>query len=103
MMRNFEPGGALFAQRAVAAPLFADDEQQARAPLARRPHALDSRELRGQNPFRVADPRPQRVVVHRARKIGGTVSKCVDSTTIGSSSLAKTLKRPCATGCRVTR
>ena len=35
-------------------------------------------------------------------KNGGTQSKWVESTTEGASSRAKTLKRPSATGCRVT-
>ncbi len=92
--------------RAVAAALLADDEQQRRtrdSPAARSRSAAAPapqecpwrRTSRG----RRSSPRSSRL-----GKNGGTQSKCVEKTTCGgASSCAKTLKRPSATGCSMTR
>ena len=56
-MRNADPRGVRFAScRAVAPPLFADDEQQRYAALAARAQPLRSGYLRGKNAFRIARP-----------------------------------------------
>ena len=46
--------GLVRASRAVAAPLFADDEQEPDARLAFQPQPIGGGDLRGQNPFRIA-------------------------------------------------
>ena len=105
LIRNRDAQRVQVRQRgAVAAALLADDEQQADAALAAGAQPLGRGDLRGQDPFRVARPAAvQRV--RRARwtgKNGGTQSKCVESTTTGSSSVARMFEQPRASGCSTT-
>ena len=90
--------------RAVAAPLLADDEQQADARLAGRAQPLGGGDLRDQRALASQAPRPyRRPSSSRLGKNGGTQSKCVENTTTGSAAVgAMTLKRPSTTGCRST-
>ena len=48
------PGCQVRGARAVAAALLPDDEQQSDAVLSGSPQPIDGRDLRGQNPLRVA-------------------------------------------------
>src|SRR5215469_196360 len=70
--------------RAVAAALFADDEEQSDTRLAIAPQPPGSRDLCGKNAFRVARPASVKAIaVDSARKNGGTQSKWVENTTSG--------------------
>ena len=70
LTRNRDPGATLLAAtRAVAAPLFADDEQQADPPFAGGAEPFGGRDLRRENALGVAGAAAvQPAVAHGARE-----------------------------------
>ena len=85
LIRNRQRSGMRVGRdRAVAAALLADDEQQPDAPLAGRPQPLGRRDLRREDALGVAGAASDQAAIldRGSGKNGGTQSKCVENTTL---------------------